>query len=76
MRDVVLKSFWWPRGRRSRSFLCRGRILGAIKTFFITSSRFLCSVKFGRKVQYVNYLHELRPHMDLDRLPIPKQVKE
>ena len=34
------------------------------------------SVKFGRKVQYVNYLHELEPHMDLTRLPIPKQVIE
>ena len=34
------------------------------------------SVKFGRKVQYVNYLHELEPHMDLERLPIPKQVIE
>ena len=34
------------------------------------------SVKFGRKVQYVNYLHELEPHMDLERLPIPKQVVE
>jgi len=31
-------------------------------------------VKFGRKVQYVNYLHELEQHMDLERLPVPKQV--
>ncbi len=35
-----------------------------------------CSVKFGRKVQYVNYLHELKQHMDLEQLPIPNQVKE
>ncbi len=34
------------------------------------------SVKFGRKVQYVNYLHELQQHMELDQLPIPNQVKE
>jgi len=35
-----------------------------------------CSVKFGRKVQYVNYLHELEPHMPVARLPVPNQVKE
>jgi len=34
----------------------------------------IISVKFGRKVQYVNYLHELEQHMDLERLPVPKQV--
>ena len=34
------------------------------------------SVKFGRKVQYVNYLHELQQHMGLEQLPIPKQVAE
>ncbi|XP_059080422.1 rho GTPase-activating protein 1-like [Tigriopus californicus] len=34
----------------------------------------IISVKFGRKVQYVNYLHELEPHMEVARLPIPKQV--
>ena len=34
------------------------------------------SVKFGRKVQYVNYLHELQQHMGLEQLPIPKQVVE
>ena len=27
-------------------------------------------------MQYVNYLHELKDHLDLDRLPIPKQVAE
>jgi hypothetical protein len=37
---------------------------------------FFFSVKFGRKVQYVNYLHELEQHMDLERLPVPKQVTE
>lgn len=27
-------------------------------------------------MQYVNYLHELAPHMDLEKLPIPKAVVE
>jgi hypothetical protein len=35
-----------------------------------------CSAKFGRKVQYVNQLRELSLHMDLERLPIPKEVIE
>lgn len=34
------------------------------------------SVKFGRKVMYFNYLHELQPHLDLDKLSIPQQVLE
>jgi hypothetical protein len=34
------------------------------------------SAKFGRKVQYVNQLRELSLHMDLERLPIPKEVIE
>lgn len=34
----------------------------------------IISAKFGRKVQYVNQLRELSQHMDLDKLPIPKQV--
>ena len=34
------------------------------------------SVKFGRKVQYVNYLHELAQSMALEQIPIPKQVIE
>jgi len=34
----------------------------------------LISVKFGRKVSYVNQLRELSSHMDLDKLPIPKEV--
>ncbi len=42
----------------------------------LTRSLLSYSVKFGRKVQYVNYLHELRQHMELDQLPIPNQVKE
>lgn len=36
----------------------------------------IISVKFGRKVQYVNYLHELEHSMSLEQLPIPKQVIE
>lgn len=34
----------------------------------------IISAKFGRKVQYVNQLRELSLHMDLERLPIPKEV--
>ena len=34
------------------------------------------SVKFGRKVQYVNYLHELAQSMALEQIPIPKPVIE
>jgi len=34
----------------------------------------IISVKFGRKVQYVNQLGELSQYMDLERLPIPKSV--
>jgi len=34
----------------------------------------LISVKFGRKVQYVNQLSQLSQYMDLQRLPIPKSV--
>jgi len=36
----------------------------------------LISAKFGRKLQYVDYLHELQPYMDINTLPIPKLVKE
>ncbi|XP_067012514.1 rho GTPase-activating protein 1 isoform X2 [Anabrus simplex] len=32
------------------------------------------SAKFGRKVMYVNYLHELRQHLHLDQLSIPEEV--
>jgi len=34
----------------------------------------IISAKFGRKVQYVNHLRELSTHMDLEKLPVPKQV--
>ncbi|XP_023343740.1 rho GTPase-activating protein 8 isoform X2 [Eurytemora carolleeae] len=34
----------------------------------------IISAKFGRKVQYVNQLRELAQHMDLEKLPIPKEV--
>lgn len=36
----------------------------------------LISAKFGRKLQYVDYLHELQPYMDINTLPIPKLVTE
>ena len=36
----------------------------------------IISVKFGRKVQYVNYLSDLQKFMDVKQLPIPKQVIE
>lgn len=34
------------------------------------------SVKFGRKMMYVNYLHELGEHINLDQIIIPPQVLE
>ncbi|XP_026333011.1 rho GTPase-activating protein 1 isoform X3 [Hyposmocoma kahamanoa] len=34
------------------------------------------SVKFGRKMMYVNYLHELQQHLNLEKLCIPEQVLE
>lgn len=34
------------------------------------------SVKFGRKVVYVNYLHELRQHLHVDQLCTPQAVIE
>ncbi|XP_059055267.1 rho GTPase-activating protein 1-like [Achroia grisella] len=34
------------------------------------------SVKFGRKMMYVNYLHELQQYLNLDKLCIPEQVLE
>lgn len=36
----------------------------------------LISVKFGRKIKYVNYLHELSPYLQVEQLLIPKQVIE
>ena len=38
--------------------------------------KFPFSAKFGRKIQYVNQLSELSQFMNLDRLPIPKEVIE
>ena len=37
---------------------------------------YVCSAKFGRKVQYVNYIDELKDDLDVKQLPIPKQVEE
>ena len=34
----------------------------------------IISAKFGQKVKYVNQLRDLSAHMDLDKLPIPKEV--
>lgn len=34
------------------------------------------SVKFGRKMMYVNYLHELEQYLSLDKLSIPEMVLE
>lgn len=34
------------------------------------------SVKFGRKMMYVNYLHELHQYLNLDKLCIPERVLE
>ena len=34
------------------------------------------SAKFGRKMMYVNYLHELAQHLQLDQIIIPQRVKE
>lgn len=34
------------------------------------------SIKFGRKMRYVNYLNELEQYMHLEQLLIPKQVLE
>jgi len=36
----------------------------------------IISVKFGRKLTYVNYLHELKSSMALEQIPIPKPVIE
>jgi hypothetical protein len=36
----------------------------------------LDSIKFGRKMRYVNYLNELEQYMHLEQLLIPKQVLE
>jgi len=34
------------------------------------------SAKFGRKMMYVNYLHELKSHLNLDHITIPTPVLE
>ena len=34
------------------------------------------SAKFGRKIQYVNQLSELKQHMNINALPIPTTVRE
>nr|XP_034334113.1 rho GTPase-activating protein 8 isoform X14 [Crassostrea gigas] len=37
-------------------------------------SLFKNSVKFGRKIMYVNYLHELKEHLHFDQLVVPPLV--
>ena len=32
------------------------------------------SVKFGRKMMYINYLHELKEHLHFDQLKVPPYV--
>lgn len=44
--------------------------------FVMHTMRLMISVKFAKKVTYVNYLHELQEHLDLDKLFIPQQVLE
>jgi len=34
------------------------------------------SAKFGQKVTYVSYLHDLAKHLPLDQLIIPQRVRE
>lgn len=34
------------------------------------------SAKFGRKMMYVNYLHELQQYLNVDKICIPQQVIE
>lgn len=36
----------------------------------------IISAKFGRKIQYVNHLSELKQHMNINALPIPNPVRE
>lgn len=48
---------------------------GFIK-FLWTIFKPLISVKFGRKVTYMNYLHELAQQLQLDQLSIPTRVRE
>lgn len=49
-------------------------------TYFIkilwTFFKPLISVKFGKKVMYVNYLHELKEHLHFDQLVVPQPVLE
>ena len=44
--------------------------------FQCTSISFCCSVKFGKKIMYVNYLHELKEYLPMDQITIPEPVLE
>ncbi|XP_013395550.1 rho GTPase-activating protein 1-like isoform X2 [Lingula anatina] len=36
----------------------------------------IISAKFGKKIMYVNYLHELRKYIHIDQINIPERVRE
>lgn len=42
----------------------------------LTLSLFICSFKFGRKINYVSYLSELEDVLKCEQLVIPARVKE
>lgn len=41
-----------------------------------TMFRPFISAKFERKMQYVNFLHELREQLHCDQLVVPKEIEE
>lgn len=45
-----------------------------IKILWNIFKPFIRSVKFGRKIMYVNYLHELKEHLHFDQLVVPPLV--
>lgn len=42
----------------------------------ILYNSFFLSVKFGRKIMYVNYLHELAQYLNLEQLNIAQPIWE
>ncbi len=70
-------SFWATESKCFSTHWYSSALNGEKKmTKFVEVVFLTCSAKFGRKVQYVNQLRELSLHMDLERLPIPKEVIE
>lgn len=51
-------------------------VLVKIRRKKLNVAYFHFSAKFGRKIMYVNYLHELRQHLHFDQLHIPHPVLE